>query len=160
MDSTNDLFLSTLQVFEKGFSLEKLFLHSWSLSNYFYLPLDSTGSNVLSYVNMVCASLRNSIPKSVVYCQVREAKRSLLDYFFAELGKREVRIFPSLPSRFLHFRIIQVIFNTFMLCFQAKQMSAMLDEDPAVMQRRTNLAKRLELYRSAQAEIDAVAWAK
>lgn len=40
---------------------------------------------------MVCASLRNSIPKSVVYCQVREAKRSLLDYFFAELGKKEVR---------------------------------------------------------------------
>ncbi|XP_043812434.1 dynamin-related protein 5A isoform X2 [Manihot esculenta] len=88
------------------------------------------GSNVLSYVNMVCASLRNSIPKSVVYCQVREAKRSLLDYFFAELGKKET-----------------------------KQLSSLLDEDPAVMQRRTSLAKRLELYRSAQAEIDAVAWA-
>lgn len=54
--------------------------------------LFSTGSNVLSYVNMVCASLRNSIPKSVVYCQVREAKRSLLDHFFTELGKKEVRI--------------------------------------------------------------------
>lgn len=49
-----------------------------------------TGSTVLSYVNMVCASLRHSIPKSVVYCQVREAKRSLLDYFFTELGKKEV----------------------------------------------------------------------
>lgn len=54
--------------------------------------LFSTGSNVLSYVNMVCASLRNSIPKSVVYCQVREAKRSLLDHFFTDLGKKEVRI--------------------------------------------------------------------
>ncbi|KAJ6972525.1 hypothetical protein NC653_032960 [Populus alba x Populus x berolinensis] len=30
----------------------------------------------------------------------------------------------------------------------------LLDEDPAVMQRCTFLAKRLELYRSAQAEID------
>ncbi|KAJ0113120.1 hypothetical protein Patl1_00610 [Pistacia atlantica] len=89
------------------------------------------GSTVLSYVNMVCASLRNTIPKSVVYCQVREAKRSLLDHFFTELGKKEM-----------------------------KQLSSLLDEDPAVMQRRTNLAKRLELYRSAQAEIDAVAWAK
>jgi len=49
-----------------------------------------TGSTVLSYVNMVCASLRNSIPKSIVYCQVREAKRSLLDHFFTELGKLEV----------------------------------------------------------------------
>jgi hypothetical protein len=51
----------------------------------------STGQTVLSYVNMVCSTLRNSIPKSIVYCQVREAKRSLLDHFFTELGAREVR---------------------------------------------------------------------
>ncbi|ONK69156.1 uncharacterized protein A4U43_C05F19930 [Asparagus officinalis] len=89
------------------------------------------GTTVLAYVNMVCASLRNSIPKSIVYCQVREAKRSLLDHFFTELGKKE-----------------------------SKQLASLLDEDPAVMERRTALAKRLELYRSAQAEIDAVAWAK
>jgi GTPase SAR1 family protein len=89
------------------------------------------GSNVLSYVHMVVGSLRNSIPKSVVYCQVREAKRSLLDHFFAELGKKE-----------------------------AKQLGQLLDEDPAIMQRRISLAKRLELYRSAQAEIDTVAWSK
>ncbi|TMW93257.1 hypothetical protein EJD97_011957 [Solanum chilense] len=89
------------------------------------------GSNVLSYVNMVCASLRNSIPKSVVYCQVREAKRSLLDHFFTDLGKKEGR-----------------------------QLGSLLDEDPAIMQRRLSLAKRLELYRAAQSEIDSVAWAK
>ncbi|MQM07245.1 hypothetical protein Taro_040083 [Colocasia esculenta] len=89
------------------------------------------GSTVLSYVNMVCASLRNSIPKSIVYCQVREAKRTLLDHFFTELGKKE-----------------------------AKQLSSLLNEDPAIMERRTALTKRLELYRSAQAEIDAVAWSK
>ncbi|CAA0816631.1 Dynamin-related protein 1A [Striga hermonthica] len=89
------------------------------------------GSTVLSYVNMVCASLRNSIPKSVVYCQVREAKRGLLDHFFAELGKKE-----------------------------GKQLGKLLDEDPAIMQRRVSLAKRLELYKAAQAEIDSVAWSK
>ncbi|KAJ4954688.1 hypothetical protein NE237_011471 [Protea cynaroides] len=89
------------------------------------------GSNVMSYVNMVCGTLRNSIPKSIVYCQVREAKRSLLDHFFTDLGKRE-----------------------------PKHLASLLDEDPAVMERRTGLAKRLELYRSAQEEIDAVAWAK
>ncbi|MCD7465872.1 hypothetical protein HAX54_002062 [Datura stramonium] len=89
------------------------------------------GSNVLSYVNMVCATLRNSIPKSVVYGQVREAKRSLLDHFFADLGKKE-----------------------------GKQLGTLLDEDPAIMQRRLSLAKRLELYRAAQAEIDSVAWSK
>ncbi|CAI9768830.1 unnamed protein product [Fraxinus pennsylvanica] len=89
------------------------------------------GSTVLSYVNMVCGGLKNSIPKSIVYCQVREAKRSLLDHFFAELGKRE-----------------------------ANQLGKLLDEDPAIMQRRVSLAKRLELYRAAQAEIDSVAWSK
>nr|XP_009777793.1 PREDICTED: dynamin-related protein 5A [Nicotiana sylvestris] len=89
------------------------------------------GSNVLSYVNMVCTSLRNSIPKSVVHCQVREAKRSLLDHFFADLGKKEF-----------------------------KQLGTLLDEDPSIMKRRLSLAKRLELYRSAQAEIDSVAWSK
>lgn len=93
--------------------------------------LRRVGSTVLSYVNMVCATLRNSIPKSIVYCQVREAKRSLLDHFFAELGTKE-----------------------------SKQLGKLLDEDPAIMQRRISIAKRLELYRSAQAEIDAVAWAK
>lgn len=87
------------------------------------------GNNVLAYVNMVCGYLRNAIPKSIVHCQVREAKRSLLDHFFTELGKKE-----------------------------GKQLSTMLDEDPAVMERRTGLAKRLELYKSAQAEIDAVAF--
>lgn len=93
--------------------------------------LRRVGTTVLSYVHMVCGSLRNSIPKSIVYCQVREAKRSLLDHFFTDLGKKEV-----------------------------KQLGSLLDEDPAIMQRRVNLAKRLELYRSAQSEIDAVAWSK
>ncbi|KAE8717163.1 Dynamin-related protein 1E [Hibiscus syriacus] len=89
------------------------------------------GTTVLSYVNMVCSSLRHSIPKSIVYCQVREAKRSLLDFFYTELGKLE-----------------------------EKRLSALLNEDPAVRERRSALAKRLELYRSAQAEIDTVAWSK
>jgi hypothetical protein len=47
-----------------------------------------------------------------------------------------------------------------LICTQIRQLSKFLDEDPAVMERWTNLAKRLELYRSAQAEIDAVAWSK
>ncbi|XP_027339994.1 dynamin-related protein 5A isoform X5 [Abrus precatorius] len=92
------------------------------------------GTTILSYVNMVCATLRHSIPKSIVYCQVREAKRSLLDHFFTELA--------------------------FNLSSQTKRLSSLLNEDPAIMERRSALAKRLELYRSAQAEIDAVAWSK
>ncbi|KAJ1395429.1 P-loop containing nucleoside triphosphate hydrolase [Sesbania bispinosa] len=36
------------------------------------------GSNVSSYVGMVSDTLRNTIPKAVVYCQVRQAKQSLL----------------------------------------------------------------------------------
>lgn len=48
------------------------------------------GSNVSSYVAMVSEMLRNTIPKAVVHCQVREAQRSLLDHFYTQLGKKEV----------------------------------------------------------------------
>ncbi|KAK1263918.1 Dynamin-related protein 1C [Acorus gramineus] len=87
------------------------------------------GSNVSSYVGMVCETMKNSIPKAVVYCQVREAKRSLLDHFYAQVGRRE-----------------------------KKQLGAMLDEDPSLMEKREQLAKRLELYKSARDEIDSVSW--
>lgn len=43
---------------------------------------------------MVCDTLKNSIPKAVVFCQVREAKRSLLNNFYAQVGRREVN-FPN-----------------------------------------------------------------
>lgn len=43
-----------------------------------------------AYVGMVCDTLKNTIPKAVVHCQVREAKRSLLNYFYAQVGGREV----------------------------------------------------------------------
>ncbi|KAK6921596.1 Dynamin GTPase effector, partial [Dillenia turbinata] len=87
------------------------------------------GANVTAYINMVCDTLKTSIPKAVVYCQVREAKRSLLNHFYAQLGRRE-----------------------------KEQLGAMLDEDPALMAKREQIAKRLELYKSARDEIDSVAW--
>ncbi|GLT92870.1 hypothetical protein SLE2022_106820 [Rubroshorea leprosula] len=89
------------------------------------------GSNVSSYVNMVSETLRHTIPKAVVYCQVREAKQSLLNYFYTQIGKKE-----------------------------AKQLSQLLDEDPALMERRLQCAKRLELYKAARDEIDSVSWAR
>ncbi|XP_017985067.1 PREDICTED: dynamin-related protein 1E, partial [Theobroma cacao] len=89
------------------------------------------GSNVSSYVGMVSETLKNTIPKAVVYCQVREAKQSLLNRFYTLLGKKE-----------------------------AKQLSQLLDEDPALMERRQQCAKRLELYKAARDEIDSVSWAR
>ncbi|RWW36552.1 hypothetical protein BHE74_00058415, partial [Ensete ventricosum] len=47
-------------------------------------------SNVSSYIFMVSETLKNSIPKAAVYCQVREAKRSLLNHFYTQVGKKEV----------------------------------------------------------------------
>ncbi|KAJ0452624.1 putative GTPase effector domain, Dynamin superfamily [Helianthus annuus] len=85
----------------------------------------------LSYVHMVVGTLRHSIPKSVVYCQVCEAKCNLLDRFFTELGAKEGR-----------------------------QLGKLLDEDPVITQRRQNIGKRPELYRAAQSEIDMVVWTK
>lgn len=46
----------------------------------------------------------------------------------------------------------------YLVSVQGKQLSAMLDEDPALMERRVQLSKRLQLYKSARDEIDAVAW--
>lgn len=43
---------------------------------------------------------------------------------------------------------------------QGKQLTQMLDEDPALMERRSMVSKRLELYKSARDEIDSVAWLK
>ncbi|KAA8515794.1 hypothetical protein F0562_018595 [Nyssa sinensis] len=89
------------------------------------------GSNVSSYVGMVSETLKNTIPKAVVYCQVREAKQSLLNYFYTQIGKKE-----------------------------GKQLGLLLDEDPALMERRQQCAKRLELYKAARDEIDSVSWAR
>ncbi|KAJ4895951.1 Dynamin-related protein 1A [Raphanus sativus] len=117
---TVDFFTKLSQAVEKGGN---------SIFNNSYLG--RIGSNVLSYVNMVCAGLPNSIPKSISYCQVREAKCSLLDHFFADLGTMDM-----------------------------KRLSSLLNEDPPIMARRSPISKRLELYRAAQSEMDAVAWSK
>ncbi|CAA3015206.1 dynamin-related protein 1C isoform X1 [Olea europaea var. sylvestris] len=87
------------------------------------------GSNVTAYINMVCDSLKNTIPKAVVYCQVLEAKRALLNRFYAQVGRKE-----------------------------KEQLGKMLDEDPSLMAKREAIAKRLDLYKSARDEIDSVAW--
>ncbi|KAL0380015.1 UNVERIFIED_CONTAM: Dynamin-related protein 1E [Sesamum angustifolium] len=89
------------------------------------------GSNVSSYINMVTETLKNTIPKAVVYCQVKEAKQNLLNYFYTQIGKKE-----------------------------GKQLADLLDEDPALMETRQQYAKRLELYKKARDEIDSVSWAR
>ncbi|KAJ1437866.1 P-loop containing nucleoside triphosphate hydrolase [Sesbania bispinosa] len=100
-----------------------------NMDNYTDNHLRKIGSNVNAYINMVCDTLKNTIPKAVVYCQVREAKRSLLNHFYVHVGKKE-----------------------------KEKLGAMLDEDPALMERRNQIAKRLELYKQARDDIDSVAW--
>ncbi|XP_014523100.1 dynamin-related protein 1E [Vigna radiata var. radiata] len=88
-------------------------------------------SNVSSYIGLVADTLRITIPKAVVHCQVKQAKQSLLNHFYTQIGKKE-----------------------------GKQLSQMLDEDPALMERRQQCAKRLELYKAARDEIDSVSWVR
>lgn len=111
------------------------------------------GSNVSSYVGMVCEALRNSIPKAVVHCQVKEAKQSLLDRFFVEMGKKEVN------KHFYEIVSFPPLISEVSFVPQAMQLAQLLDEDPVLMERRQKCAKRLELYKSARDEIDAVLWA-
>ncbi|KAL5973694.1 Phragmoplastin drp1e [Asimina triloba] len=89
------------------------------------------GSNVSSYVAMVSDTLRKTIPKAAVHCQVRESKQSLLNNFYVELGKKE-----------------------------GKELARLLDEDPSLMERRQQCAQRLELYKSAKEEVESVSWVK
>lgn len=60
-------------------------------------------------------------------------------------------IFFPFPSGFLNHDYFYV---------QGKQLAQLLDEDPALMERRHQCAKRLELYKSARDEIDSVSWAR
>ncbi|OEL31299.1 Dynamin-related protein 1E [Dichanthelium oligosanthes] len=57
-----------------------------------------------------------------------------------------------------HFR--RIASNVFSYISMAKQLAVLLDEDPALMERRLQCFKRLELYKSARDEIDAVAWTR
>ncbi|RHN78062.1 putative GTPase effector domain, Dynamin superfamily [Medicago truncatula] len=100
-----------------------------NMENFTDNHLRKIGSNVNAYINMICDTLKNSIPKAVVHCQVREAKRSLLNRFYVQVGRKE-----------------------------KEQLGNMLDEDPALMEKRLQLAKRLELYKQARDDIDSVAW--
>jgi hypothetical protein len=73
------------------------------------------GSNVLSYIGMVSETLRITIPKAVVYCQVREAKQSLLNYFYTQIGKKEVlSLSLSLNNSYLLFHIYAFQFRIYL----------------------------------------------
>lgn len=123
------------------------------------------GSNVSSYIGLVSDTLRITIPKAVVYCQVREAKQSLLSYFFTQIGKKEVFFIFILHNTTLIYKlpvfvvsIISLKLCLLLMLVQAKQLSQLLDEDPTVMERRQQCFKRLELYKAARDEIDSVSW--
>ncbi|GAB2230317.1 hypothetical protein Droror1_Dr00014578 [Drosera rotundifolia] len=88
-------------------------------------------TNVSSYVGMVSEMLRTTIPKAVVHCQVKEAKHSLLNAFYAQLGKKEGR-----------------------------ELAYLFGEDPTLTERRLRCARRLELYKAARDEIDSVIWVR
>ncbi|KAK7311502.1 hypothetical protein RJT34_09696 [Clitoria ternatea] len=64
----------------------------------------------------------------------------------------------SLLDRYNDFYLRRIATTVLSYVNMGKQLASLLNEDPAVMQRRTSLARRLELYRSAQLEIEAVAW--
>jgi Dynamin GTPase effector domain len=61
-----------------------------TMDRYSEAILRRIASNVSSYIGMVAETLKNTIPKAVVHCQVREAKRSLLNHFYIQVGRKEV----------------------------------------------------------------------
>lgn len=69
------------------------------------------GSNVSSYIGMVSDTLRSTIPKAVVYCQVKEAKQNLLNYFYTQIGRREVTLVLLFRSVSSHVKKLNMIIN-------------------------------------------------
>ncbi|CAH2048970.1 unnamed protein product [Thlaspi arvense] len=124
VDMESSYLTETAQEVEKGGNPAVTNVDRYTEGHYRRIAL-----NVSSYVNMVSETLRNTIPKAVVFCQVKEAKHSLLNHFYTQIGRKE-----------------------------AKQLAQLLDEDPALMERRQQCAKRLELYKAARDEIDSVLW--
>ncbi|GJR53485.1 dynamin-related protein 5A [Tanacetum coccineum] len=135
---TVDFFRNLPQDFVKGGNpTQSMF------DRYNEMYLRRIGTTVLQYVNMVVLSgLVHSVPKSVAYCQVREAKRSLLDHFFADLGQQTVRYY----------------FHPLWFNIGTNSVIKVVGGNPRIMERRSSLAKRLELYRCAQMEISGVSW--
>ncbi|KAK4364529.1 hypothetical protein RND71_015887 [Anisodus tanguticus] len=120
------------------------------------------GSNISSYVGMVSDTLRNTIPKAVVYCQVREAKRCLLDHFYTQLGKKE---FDMIYTETKKYRINCLKFNFSKtsqqrLKIMGRNLTQLLDEDPVLMERRQKCSRRLELYKTARDDMDSALWEK
>jgi len=76
------------------------------------------------------------------------------------LGRERYLLFLILYINALLDVLIKLDDTNNMPLFQAKQLAQLLDEDPALMERRQQCAKRLELYKSARDEIDSVSWAR
>ncbi|KAK7280141.1 hypothetical protein RJT34_25203 [Clitoria ternatea] len=101
-----------------------------------------------------------------------ESKKATLLLVDMECGYLTVEFFRKLPQdaqkggnptqslfdRYNDFYLRRIATTVLSYVNMGKQLASLLNEDPAVMQRRTSLARRLELYRSAQLEIEAVAW--
>ncbi|XP_047338606.1 phragmoplastin DRP1E-like [Impatiens glandulifera] len=84
------------------------------------------GSNVSSYISLVSNTLKNTIPKALVLCQIREAKNSLLVHLYTRVGRKEDH-----------------------------QLARLLDEDPDLMEKRRQCERKLHLYKEAWNEIDS-----
>lgn len=83
-------------------------------------------SNVAAYYEHVADTLKVTVPKAIVHCQVMKAKSSMLDTFYVEVGRNE-----------------------------KEGLSEMLSEDPATVARREALSTRLTLLKTAQEDINA-----
>jgi dynamin GTPase len=83
-------------------------------------------SNVAAYYEHVADTLKVTVPKAIVHCQVNKAKAAMLDAFYVEVGGNE-----------------------------REGLRELLSEDPATVARREKLSTRLTLLKTAQEDINA-----
>ena len=97
---TADFFRNLPQEMEKGGNPAAA-----TVDRYTDMHFRRIGSNVSSYIGMVSDTLKNTIPKAVVYCQVREAKLSLLNHFYTKVGNKEV-LAPLLVDELCDYQLV------------------------------------------------------
>lgn len=112
----------------------------------------------------VCGTLFQSPLFIVKYGRPKEAYLTIFSLTWVKWRWESISLCVSITNFVVKFDLLFSAIDEYLLTLkfymQPKRLSSLLNEDPAVMERRTALAKRLELYRAAQAEIDAVAWSK
>ncbi|RWW22051.1 hypothetical protein GW17_00013770 [Ensete ventricosum] len=124
--------------------------------------IGETESDIAAAANEALERFRDDSRKTVLRLVEMESAYLTVD-FFRKLSHEPDKgsnpgSTPNTPAPDRYGSNVSAYVGMLLLLLQKKQLSAMLDEDPSLMEKRNAIAKRLELYKHARGEIDSVGW--